>query len=185
MNANLLTGLRRAMSPVAAVALGGVLAGCDAGHQDLQIWMDETRRTTPTVVEKVAEPKKFEPFRYRNGGDAEPFSQGKLKVGFANPTAPAGNGLKPNLERRREALESYPLDALQMVGNLRLGGTHVALLKADNALHQVRVGNHVGQNFGRVTKISETGVAIRELVQDAAGDWVERETELRLQESGK
>jgi type IV pilus assembly protein PilP len=59
------------------------------------------------------------------------------------------------------------------------------LLKVDSQLHQVRVGNHIGQNFGRVLKITESGVAIREIVQDAAGDWVERVTELRLQESGK
>jgi type IV pilus assembly protein PilP len=72
-----------------------------------------------------------------------------------------------------------------MVGNLRLGASHVALLKVDSQLHQVRVGNHIGQNFGRVLKITDSGVAIREIVQDAAGDWVERVTELRLQESGK
>lgn len=186
MNACLLTRLSRGARPVLLTVAATLLAACDSGHQDIQVWMDDTRRATPTVVEKVAEPKQFEPFRYRNTGEAEPFSQGKLKVGFAaGAAAPASNGLQPDLTRRREALEAYPLDALQMVGNLRLGGTNVALLKADNALHQVRVGNHVGQNFGRVTKISESGVAIRELVQDAAGDWVERDTELRLQESGK
>ncbi len=68
-----------------------------------------------------------------------------------------------------------------MVGNLRQGSANVALLQADTALFQVRVGNYVGQNFGRVLRISESEVAIRETVQDAAGDWVERDTALQLQ----
>jgi type IV pilus assembly protein PilP len=110
-----------------------------------------------------------------------------LKQQLVAAAAPAstGSGLVPDLKRRREALEAFPLDALQMVGNLRLGGSHVALLKVDSQLHQVRVGNYIGQNFGRIVAISETEVAVRESVQDAAGDWVERDTALRLQESGK
>jgi type IV pilus assembly protein PilP len=178
----------RMMRAASLSLLAVLLTACESGHQDLQTWMDQTRQATPTVVEKVAEPKQFEPFRYRTVGEVDPFNQGKLKVLMAAAAAaPAstGSGLVPDLKRRREALEAFPLDALQMVGNLRLGGSHVALLKVDSQLHQVRVGNHIGQNFGRVLKITESGVAIREIVQDAAGDWVERVTELRLQESGK
>jgi type IV pilus assembly protein PilP len=176
----------RVMRAAGLSLLAVLLTACESGHQDLQTWMDQTRKATPTVVEKVAEPKQFDPFRYRTVGEIDPFNQGKLKVLMA-AAAPAstGSGLVPDLKRRREALEAFPLDALQMVGNLRLGGSHVALLKVDSQLHQVRVGNHIGQNFGRVLKITESGVAIREIVQDAAGDWVERVTELRLQESGK
>lgn len=178
----------RSVKVAGLVTLTMMLTACESGHQDLQTWMDQTRQSTPAVVEKVAEPKQFEPFRYRTVGEVDPFNQSKLKVLMAAAaTAPAsmGNGLQPDLKRRREALEAFPLDALQMVGNLRLGGSHVALLKVDSQLHQVRVGNHIGQNFGRVLKITESGVAVREIVQDAAGDWVERVTELRLQESGK
>jgi type IV pilus assembly protein PilP len=103
----------------------------------------------------------------------------------ASASSSSGASLQPDLARRREALEAFPLDTLRMVGNLRQGSMQVALLKADTALYQVRVGHHIGQNFGRVTRISESGVFVRELVQDAAGDWVERITELQLQESGK
>jgi len=176
----------RVMRAAGLSLLAVLLTACESGHQDLQTWMDQTRQATPTVVEKVAEPKQFDPFRYRTLGEIDPFNQGKLKVlmAAAGP-ASTGSGLVPDLKRRREALEAFPLDALQMVGNLRLGGSHVALLKVDSQLHQVRVGNHIGQNFGRVLKITDSGVAIREIVQDAAGDWVERVTELRLQESGK
>lgn len=162
-----------------------VLAACSSGHQDLQVWMDETRQATPTVVEKVSEPKRFEPFRYRASDQTDPFSQTRLRIMVASASSSAGASLQPDLARRREALEAFPLDTLRMVGNLRQGSANVALLKADTALYQVRVGHHIGQNFGRVTRISESGVFVRELVQDAAGDWVERITELQLQESGK
>jgi len=178
----------RVMKATCLSLLAVLLTACESGHQDLQTWMDQTRQATPTVVEKVAEPKQFDPFRYLTVGEIDPFNQGKLKVLMAAASAApssTGGGLAPDLKRRREALEAFPLDALQMVGNLRLGGSHVALLKVDSQLHQVRVGNHIGQNFGRVLKITESGVAVREIVQDAAGDWVERVTELRLQESGK
>jgi type IV pilus assembly protein PilP len=45
------------------------------------------------------------------------------------------------------------------------------------------VGNHVGQNFGRVVRISETEMQVVESVQDAVGDWVARPARLELQES--
>ena len=165
---------------VALAVCGLALAGCDVDRTELQTWMDETRRNTSPVTEKITEPKKFEPFRYQAEDQIDPFSLTKMKVGAA-AAARAGGGLQPDTTRQREPLESFPLDNLKMVGNLQQGGSHVALLQADTSLFQVRVGNYVGQNFGRVLKISDSEVAIREIVQDAAGDWVERDTALRLQ----
>lgn len=168
----------------AAIAL--VLSGCGGGSQDIQAWMDETRKNTPVVTAKLEEPKKFVPFRYEVSGETDPFSIAKLKVGLV-ATGPerANDALRPDASRRREPLEAFPLDNLAMVGSLRRGGVNVALLRTDTTIHQVRVGNFIGQNFGRVLQISESEVAVREVVQDAAGDWVQRDTALRLQESVK
>jgi type IV pilus assembly protein PilP len=175
------TLLRIAVCRSAALALCGLaLAGCEVDRTELQSWMDETRRNTPPVTNKIAEPKKFEPFRYQAEDLIDPFSLSKMKVGAA-AAARSGGGVQPDTSRRREPLESFPLDNLKMVGNLQQDGSHVALLQADTALFQVRVGNYIGQNFGRVLKISDSEVAIREIVQDAAGDWIERDTALRLQ----
>jgi type IV pilus assembly protein PilP len=88
------------------------------------------------------------------------------------------------MNRRREPLESYPLETLRMVGTLFQGKRVHALVQADKTLHQVKVGNYLGQNFGVVTKISEAEVALKELIQDAGGDWVERASTLQLQEKG-
>lgn len=179
-----MTRIGRSARSAATLACAGatlVLAGCDSGRAELQAWMDETRRQTPVVVEKVEEPKKFQPFRYEVAGDVDPFSLAKMKVSAGTATARVAGGIQPDTSRRREPLEAFPLDSLRMVGNLRQGSANVALLQVDAALHQVRVGNYLGQNFGRVMRISDAEVAVREIVQDAAGDWVERETALQLQ----
>ena len=176
----------RILRMACALAIGvcaAMVAGCTAGDDELQAWMDESRRNTPVTVNKLTEPKVFAPFRYPATTEVDPFNAAKLRVGMESPTRAGARG--PDLSRLREPLESYSLDAFKMVGNLKQGEMVVGLLKSDSAVHQVRVGNYIGQNFGRIVAISETEVAVRESVQDAAGDWVERDTALRLQESGK
>jgi type IV pilus assembly protein PilP len=89
------------------------------------------------------------------------------------------------LNRRKEPLEAYPLDSMSMVGSVVRNGRQFALLRVDNLLYQVKVGDYLGQNYGRVTDIDETQVHIREIVQDAAGEWIERSTNLQLQEKAR
>jgi type IV pilus assembly protein PilP len=103
------------------------------------------------------------------------------------PTKATANAalIAPELNRRKEALEAMPLDAAAMVGSLVRQGQPVALVRVDNLLYQLRVGNYLGQNYGRITKISETEVALREIVQDAAGEWLERTVTIQLQEGSK
>lgn len=50
----------------------------------------------------------------------------------------------------------------------------------DNNLFRVKVGNYLGQNFGRIEEITEAGVTLKEIIQDAAGDWAERVSSLQL-----
>ena len=100
--------------------------------------------------------------------------------------APAkGNGLKPDADRRRETLESFPLDNIKMVSHMTNGRNDFALLQIEAMFDQARVGNYTGQNFGRIVCVTESEVTLKELVQDAAGDWVERDSALRLQEGRK
>jgi type IV pilus assembly protein PilP len=74
---------------------------------------------------------------------------------------------------------------MSMVGSLNKQGQPVALIQVDKLLYQVRPGNYLGQNYGRITKVGENEVVLRELVQDAAGEWVERVATLQLQEKSK
>ncbi len=166
--------------PAAIMALA--LAGCTGEQAELKAWMQEVRSSTPVAREKIEEPKRFRPFRYDQAERVDPFSAGKMAVAAEGSGRPGASNLRPDLNRRREALESYPLDTIQMVGYLASGRQNHALLKADATVYQARVGNHAGQNFGVITRITEREVLLRELVQDAAGDWVHRESALRLQE---
>ena len=84
-----------------------------------------------------------------------------------------------------EPLEFYTLDGMNMVGSVTKQGRQFALLKVDNLLYQVKVGDYLGQNYGRILKISETEIALREIVQDAAGEWIERPGTLQLQEKAR
>ena len=100
-------------------------------------------------------------------------------------TREASSLLAAEINRRKEPLEAYPLDSMTMVGSLVKSGRQYALLKVDSLLYQVKPGDYIGQNYGKITKISETGVSLREIVQDAAGEWIERTSALQLQEKAR
>ena len=170
---------------LAVLVLGAGMAGCTDNGVELQQWMQETKQSTKVSIPKLSEPKKFIPFLYDSKRSVDPYNPNKLLVALARAQGNSNSMLKPDMERRREPLESYPLDTLKMVGTMAKPGTTYALLQADKTVFQAKVGNYVGQNFGLVTKISDTGVELKEIVQDASGDWVERQAKLELQESKK
>jgi type IV pilus assembly protein PilP len=93
--------------------------------------------------------------------------------------------VKPELARRKDPLEEFPLDAMAYVGSLNQGGQPVALVSVGKLLYQVRPGDHLGQNYGKVLKITDTEISLREIIQDAAGEWTERTAQLQLQERSK
>jgi type IV pilus assembly protein PilP len=168
-----------------SVIAAGLMACSGAEQQDLKQWMSEVRAQTKTSVPKLPEPKKFEPHGYAVQRELDPFNPQKLAVAQARLQARTGTGIRPDLDRRREALEAYPLDAISMVGVLRQNNQTFALLQADKTLYRVSAGNYVGQNFGKITGVTETEVALKEIVQDAAGEWTERPGKLQLQEVKK
>ncbi len=180
-----MNGSRILMTGVALV----VLAGCGASSQDeLQQWMAEQRNQTKPGIEPISEPKKFAPQLYTQGGAVDPYSIQRLAQSIKRDlTRVADNAalLAPELARRKEALEAFPLDSVAMVGSLNRGGQPVALVRVDKLLYQVREGNYLGQNYGRITKIGETELTLREIVQDASGEWIERPVTLQLQERVK
>ncbi|NMM26310.1 MAG: pilus assembly protein PilP [Glaciimonas sp.] len=162
------------------------LGGCGNSEQpEVTQWMKDVKRETKIVIRKIDEPKQFMPFAYAAADAVDPFNPIKLSVALARMQAKSNGALKPNLDRRREVLEDYPLDTLKMVGTLQKPGLSFALLQVDKAVYQIKVGNYVGQNFGMVTKVTETEVEIKEIVQDASGKWTERQAKLELQESKK
>jgi type IV pilus assembly protein PilP len=164
------------------------LTGCyGSEREELQQWMKEQRAQVRPNVPPISEPKKFVPQAYTEGAAFDPFNSVKLTQALRRDSSqPSLSGLiAPELTRRKEALEGYPLDAMAMVGSLARNGQPVALISVDKLLYQVKVGNYLGQNYGRITRITETELGLREIVQDAAGEWIERPATLVLQERSK
>ena len=166
-----------------------MLAGCGASSEDdIRKWMVEERNQTRPKVAPIPAPKQFKPEAYTNASAIEPFSNQKLTQALkrdASQVASNGALVAPELARRKEPMESFPLDAMSLVGTITKAGQPVALVKVDSLLYQVKLGNYLGLNYGRVTKISETEVSLREIVQDAVGEWIERVATLQLQERSK
>lgn len=179
--------MRYRLFVVGALAL--LLSACFGSDQDdLQQWMADQRNEIRPRVQPIAPPKQFSPQTYTQESAVDPFSNQKLTIALKRDSSQATSNaalIAPELARRREALEAFPLDAVTMVGSLTKDGKPVALVRVDNLLYQVRTGNYLGQNYGRITKISETEVGLREIVQDAAGEWIERTATLQLQERAK
>ena len=165
------------------------LTGCNSSDKEqLHQWMSEQRALTKPQIDRLPEPLKFFPQAYTEEGSIEPFSNQKLAQALKRELARSSVNsalITPELARRKESLEAYPLDTAVMVGSLNKSGYLIALLRIDNLLYQARVGNYLGQNYGRITKVTETDLTLREIVQDAAGEWIERTATLQLQEVSK
>lgn len=165
-----------------------VLSACGGdGSSEIREWMDAVKKDTRVFAPKLSPPKVYVPVAYSGKGEIDPFDPAKLLAVLARLNAGSDKGLRPDMNRRRESLEGYPLDALKMVGTIRSEKDRIerALIQNEKTVYQVRVGNYIGQNFGLITKISDDGIDIKEIVQDAAGDWVERQAKLELQENKK
>jgi type IV pilus assembly protein PilP len=166
-------------------ALCAGLAACTGEQDELQQWMEQQKREVKPSVQPLSAPKKFDPQPYAALTGVEPFSTQKLTVAIKQEARQPNSLLAAEINRRKEPLEAYPLDSMSMVGSVVKQGYQYALLKVDNLLYQVKVGDYLGQNYGKITKITETGVNLREIVQDAAGEWIERPGALQLQEKAR
>lgn len=155
------------------------LAACGGEeHQDLKQWMKEATRDLKGRVPPLPEIKPFPVIAYDAADLVDPFRPSRIE-----PEKKAGTGgIQPDLNRRKEALEAYPLESLKMVGTIRKDKMVHALIQADRNVHQVKIGNYMGQNFGIVANITETEISLRELVPDSLGDYSERTSTLQLQE---
>jgi type IV pilus assembly protein PilP len=154
-----------------------LLVGCTDEHQDIQQWMNQATKNLKGRVKPLPEIKPSTIVSYTASSLVDPFNPSRLE-----PEKKPGKGLTPDLNRPKEPLEAFPLESLTMVGTLMMGKSVHAIIKADKTLYQVKVGNYMGQNFGRITKITESEVVLKELVQDSSGEYTERTSTLQLQE---
>ena len=155
--------------------------GCGGDEfSDLRQFVKESGEGLRGRVEPIPEVKQFEPFAYNAFELPDPFKARTMVFDSRS----AGGGPQPDLNRRKEALEAFPLESLQMVGTLEQKRVSYALIKTpDKNLYRVKIGNYVGQNFGVITAISDSAVTLKEVIQDpSSGSWTERTSNLQLLE---
>jgi len=161
------------------ICIGFLLSACGGeSHQDLRTWMQEQGKGARGKLDPLPQVKPYEPFAYNAFDLPDPFRPRKVEP------LKGSSKLAPDLNRRKEPLEAFPLESLQMVGTLQRGkGTYALVRTTDKDIYQVKVGNYMGQNFGVVIDINDGEIRLKELVQDGAGDWTERTSTLQLAEA--
>ncbi|HEX7637455.1 MAG TPA: pilus assembly protein PilP [Burkholderiaceae bacterium] len=169
---------------LAAAALAG-LAACSDDNTELSDWMAQQHKEVKPNVPPLFPPKKFNPQPYEGMTGVEPFGQQKLAVASGQTDEHSNALLAAAKSHAPQELESYPLDSMTMVGTLRQGGKSHALLLVDGRLHDVKVGDWIGQNYGHITNITDTEITLHETVQDATGEWIDRTSTLQIQEKAR
>jgi type IV pilus assembly protein PilP len=161
---------------VALLLASALLAGCGGSNSDLENWVAEVKSRKSSAIEPIPQMKQYEAFAYSPKDRRDPFVAVAPKE-----QQPANNGLRPDTTRNKEPLEEFPLDALRMVGTIGSGGRTYAMIKApDGVIHRVTIKDHMGQNYGEITQISEAEISLMELVPDGFGGWVQRPSTLAL-----
>jgi type IV pilus assembly protein PilP len=164
------------MRTLALLLLAAVLAGCGSGTAELQAYVADVKSRPGPPLDPLPVMQQFETFEYDAFDLRDPFSMPREERATG-----AGEGPRPDENRRRELLESYPLDGLSMVGTIGTGSDMVALmLDPEGVVHRVKEGNYMGQNEGRIVRIAAGRVDLIELVPDGAGGWLERQASVAL-----
>lgn len=149
-------------------------------HQDIKQWMKEQSKDMRGRVPPLPEIKPFPIVSYDASALLDPYRSAKIES-TKKPDS-GGGSLRPDPNRPREELEKYPLESLRMVGTMDLKGKGFAIIQADKKVYRVTEGNYMGLNYGRVIKVTEAEVQLKELIQDTQGIWEERNSSLQLQE---
>jgi len=171
--------MKRALSPLVLTLF--LLSGCSSdGLDDLRDFIKTAHADRKPKIEPLPEIRPYEAFAYAASDLIDPFSPANLRPQTAQSKL---SGPRPDMNRHKEPLEDYPLDSLKMVGTLSKGKQSWGIIQtSDGAVYRVQKGNHLGQNFGRITRVTDEKIDIIELIQGAMGEWVEREAGVAIQE---
>lgn len=154
------------------------LAGCAAEQDDLRAWMaGETAKGVRARLDPLPELRHFPAVEYEQGAEVDPFRAARI-----SPETRMRVGGGPDMSRPREPLESFPLESMDMVGTLMQDQRTHALVDVGGRIHQVAVGNYLGQDHGLIASITESEITLTEIVEDINGDWVERTSRVMLRE---
>jgi type IV pilus assembly protein PilP len=167
-------------SGVITLLLSTFLVGCSSGEfADLDAYVSEVRAKPAGVIKPIPPFKAAQTFNYSASGLRSPFDK-PVQIADITLLGRAAN-VKPDPNRAKEFLEQYSIDSLNMVGTLQMGSTLWALMQDDKSgVHRVKLGNYLGRNDGKIIELTETYVAVVEIVANGSDGWVERPRTLKL-----
>lgn len=159
---------------IAMLALA-LASGCSRGMSDLDAYIAEVKARPGGRIEPLPEIRTYQTFRYDPGDARSPFVPDVPTAGSV------AGGVRPDADRRREYLESFPLDTLSMVGTVSMGGRLYGLVQtSDKLVHRVLAGNYIGQNDGRIVSINSSEIQVLEIIPDGLGGYIERAASISL-----
>ena len=161
------------------------ITGCaDENFDDLTAYIVSVKARPKGSIEPLPEIKVVEPFIFKPDGLRDPFQPVERLSESDISEVAAGSGIRPDVNRRKEELESYSLDTLRMVGTVKMKNGLWGLVRAnDGTIHRVQVGHHMGLNFGKIIRIREDKIELMEIVPDSKpGLWREQAASLAMAE---
>ncbi|MEZ5542289.1 MAG: pilus assembly protein PilP [Pseudomonadota bacterium] len=169
---------------LALTAVAVAVSGCSGDPTaDLNEYAKKVKSQQVSRIEPLPEFRPYESFTYAATDLRDPFTVPTFTNQQALALPTATNGIKPDFDRPREPLEEFPLDSLRMVGTLEQKETNWALINdTDGTIHRVQAGNYAGQNYGKITRVTEFEVELTEIVPDGIGGWMERQATIAISE---
>ena len=159
---------------LAVAAAAAIFGACGGSQDDLRAYIDEVKARPGGRIEPLPQIQPAPSFTYVAGNRRSPFMPDTPQQRVSNnPDAVQG----PDPNRPREFLEQFPLDTLTMVGTLASPSrnSNFGLVQtADGLIHRVTVGNHMGQNYGRIMSITDSEIQLVEIISDGLGGFLER-----------
>jgi type IV pilus assembly protein PilP len=176
--------VREALARLLVVSAAASIAACSGDeHSDLKQELNQLTKDVRGKVAPLPQVRPYEPVPYTAEAAVDPFRPERIDVAASGTVGASASKLAPDPNRSKEPLEAFPLESIQMLGTITQNRETFALVKAGSNLYRVKKGNYMGQNFGVITAIDEIQIALKELVQDAGGEWVERSSALQLVEA--
>ncbi len=162
------------------VAVLGMTACSGGSTEDLRAYVESVKARPAGSVEPLRDPVEYETYEYQSDSRRDPFKPSFTQNKMAPTTKGSGIG-GPDLDRERNQLESFPIDTLRYIGNLQRGAVSWGLIKTpDGEIVRVRLGDYMGQDYGRVTLVDSEKIELLELIPDGMGGWEQRAVSLVL-----
>lgn len=178
----------RSFLPLKTIAIAVLatawLSACSGGdHEDLKAFMEEVKARPKGHIEPIPTFRPYEAFTYSATALRGPFDK-PVDVKEITRIAQPSSNVKPDLNRVKEFLERFNIEALSMVGSLeQYGQLWVLIDDGEGGVHRVKNGNYMGRNHGKIVETTETYVSVVEIVPNGVDGWVERPRTLKLRDS--